>query len=121
MVLFSVMSNVTWPGPSIMFRPASPKVAELPAGQLTLGSQKAAVLNHLRAVGLLNVADCPGTTSARNEPLTPRLMSSPPPSTRGVKYIPEATVKSPLHCHPPRIWLHAPFCTKRWFSPRGKS
>src|SRR5580693_4739533 len=102
-VLLTVMSNVTCPGPSMMFRPASPKLDPPGFTQVVLGAQNAAVLNHLRVVGSLTAIDCPCTAFARSDPLTPRLMSTPPPSTRGVKYSPEPTVKSPLHCHPPRI------------------
>src|ERR1700720_1783734 len=96
------MFSVTCPGPSIIFRPASPKLEPLGFTQVVLGAQNAAVLNHWRVVGLLRGMDSPATVFARSEPLTPRLMSSPPPSTRGVKYRPEPTVKSPLHCQPPR-------------------
>src|SRR6266436_1186818 len=120
-VLFSDMFIATCPGPSIIFRPASPKPEPLGFEQLGPGAQNAAVLNHLSVVGLLMGIDCPATTFARSEPLTPRPMSSPPPSTRGVKYNPEPTVKSPLHCHPPRTWLHAPLGMNRRFSPNGKS
>src|SRR6267378_5013474 len=69
------------------------------------------------------IETCPGPamTFARSDPLTPRLMSSPPPSTRGVKYSPDPTVKSPLHCHPPRMWLHTPLGTNRRLSPNGRS
>src|SRR5258708_40314717 len=89
--------------------------------QVALGAQKAAVLNHFSVVGSLIEIACPATAFARSDPLTPRPMSSPPPSTRGVKYSPEPTVKSPLHCHPPRMWLHAPLRANRRFSPNGRS
>jgi len=78
-----------------MLRPASPK--ELPLGFAQVlpepgvldpneeaGEQKAAVLNHWRVFGLLTDSGAP-VTFARSEPLTPRLMSSELPSTRGVK------------------------------------
>src|SRR5260370_24417653 len=120
-VLLSDIFIETCPGPWMIFRPASPKVVGLPAGQLTFGVQNAAVLNHRRAVGLLTETDCPATRFARSDPLTPRPMSSPPPSTRGVKYIPEPIEKAPLHCHPPETCLHAPFGTSRRLSPIGKS
>ena len=54
-----------------------------------------------------------GTTLARNEPLTPRSISSVPPSTLGVKYNPDATVKLPLHCQLERIWRGARRLVKR--------
>src|SRR5713226_1579602 len=120
-VLLSDMFIETCPGPSMMFRPASPKVVGLPAGQVTSGVQNAAVLNHRKAVGLLAETDCPGTRFARSDPVTPRPISSPPPSTRGVKYSPDPTVKSPLHCHPPTMWLHVPLVTNFRFSPNGIS
>src|SRR5260370_41480517 len=115
------MFKETCPGPSIIFLPASPKLEPFGLTQLAFGVQNAAVLNHLRVVGSLNEIDCPATTFARSDPLAPRLMSSPPPSTRGVKYSPDPTVKSPLHCHPPRMWLNAPLVTNRRFSPNGRS
>src|SRR6266849_8098634 len=120
-VLLSDMFNETCPGPSIIFLPASPKPEPLGFTHVGPGAQNAAVLNHLSVVGSLIEIDCPATTFARSDPLTPRPMSSPPPSTRGVKYNPEPTVKSPLHCHPPRMWLHAPLGTNRRFSPNGRS
>src|SRR6266481_8460022 len=120
-VLLSDMFMETCPGPSMIFRPALPKPEPLGLTQVALGAQNAAVLNHLSVVGSLIEIDCPATAFARSEPLTPRPMSSPPPSTRGVKYNPEPTVKSPLHCHPPRMWLHAPLGTNRRLSPNGKS
>src|SRR5216683_375833 len=120
-VLLSDMFIETCPGPSIIFRPASPKLEPFGLAHVVLGRQNAAVLNHLSAVGSLTEIDCPATAFARSDPLTPRPMSSPPPSTRGVKYSPEPTVKSPLHCHPPRMWLHAPLRANRRFSPNGRS
>src|SRR6267378_6251085 len=120
-VLFSVIFIATCPGPSIIFRPASPKLEPPGSAHVGPGAQNAAVLNHLSVVGSLIEIDCPATTLARSDPLTPRPMSSPPPSTRGVKYSPEPTVTSPLHCHPPRMWLHAPLGTNRRFSPNGRS
>src|SRR5229473_3237153 len=120
-VLLSDMFIETCPGPSMIFLPASPKVVGLPAGQLTFGVQNAAVLNHRDVDGSLTETDWPATMFARCDPLTPRPMSSPAPSTRGVKYNPDPTVKSPLHCHPPRTWLHAPLVTNRRLSPNGKS
>src|SRR5207245_7939364 len=101
-VLFTAMFSVTCPGPSMILRPASPKAAPLGLTQVALGAQNAAVLNHSSAVGLLKATVCPATVLARNDPLTPRPMSSAPPNTRGVKYSPEPTVKSPLHCQAPK-------------------
>src|SRR5215470_3204148 len=79
------MLKTTLPGPSMMFRPASPKLEPLGFAQLGPGLQNALVLNHSFAVGLLSAIGWPGTTFARNDPLTPRLISSAPPSTRGLK------------------------------------
>src|SRR5258708_12161532 len=90
----------TCPGPSMIFRPASPKLEPLGLTHVELGAQKAAVLNHLSVVGSLMATDCPATSFARREPLTPRLMSSPPPRPRGLKYSPEPPLKSPLHSPP---------------------
>src|SRR4029077_17303889 len=120
-VLLSVFFIAPCPGPSIISRPGAPKPEPLGFAHVGPGAQNAAVLNHLRVAGSLIEIDCPATTFARSEPLTPRPMSSPPPSTRGVKYNPEPTVKSPLHCHPPRTWLHAPLGMNRRFSPKGRS
>src|SRR5580704_4411252 len=109
-----------------MLRPASPKVAPLgftqvfAAPEVEDGEQNAAVLNHSDTVGLPSVIGWP-VTLARREPLTPRLMSTLLPNTRGVNHIPDATVKSPLSCQLPKMCDHAPFCAKRWFSPKGKS
>src|ERR1700730_1249871 len=107
-----------------MLRPALPKDAPLGLTQLAVevaaGAQNAAVLNHSSVVGLLSESGWP-VTSARREPLTPRLMSSELPNTRGVKYMPLAIVKLPLHCQPSKICDNGPFCAKRWFSPKGKS
>src|SRR5919109_440741 len=83
-VLLRAMFSVNCAGPSMMFRPASPKPEPLGLTQV-LGSQNAAVLNHWSAVGLLKLIDRPGATFARSDPLTPRVMSKRPPSTRGVK------------------------------------
>src|SRR5438445_7605055 len=120
-VLLSDMFMETCPGPSMIFRPASPKPEPLGLVQVALGAQNAAVLNHLSVVGSLIEIDCPATAFARSEPLTPRPMSSSPPRTRGVKSSPDPIVKSLLHCHPPRIWFQAPLVAKRRFSPRGRS
>src|SRR6266700_2051293 len=120
-VLLSDMFIDTCPGPSMIFRPASPNLEPFALAHVALGAQNAAVLNHLSVVGSLIEIDCPPTAFARSDPLTPRPMSSPPPSTRGVKYRPDPIVKSPLHCHPPRMWLHAPLGANRRFSPNGKS
>src|SRR5712692_873865 len=120
-VLFSDMFSETCPGPSIIFRPASPKREPPAFVHVALGAQNAAVLNHLSVVGSLTEIDCPATVFARRDPLTPRPMSSPPPSTRGVKYSPDPIVKSPLHCQPPRMWLQAPLGTNRRLSPNGRS
>src|SRR5450432_4127406 len=109
-----------------MLRPASPKAVPLGFAQVLVvpevedGEQNAAVLNHCCALGLPSVIGSP-VTSARKEPLTPRLMSTLLPSTRGVNHRPEAMVKSPLNCQLPRTCDHAPFCAKRRFSPNGKS
>src|SRR5262249_9937634 len=89
MVLPKDMSTTIWPGPSIMLRPASPKVVPLGFAQVVEvpnveeGEQKAAVLNHSAAVGLPIAIGWP-VTSARSEPLTPRVMSTVLPRTRGV-------------------------------------
>src|SRR5205814_5158114 len=115
------MFMATCPGPSIIFRPASPKGEPSRLTHMVLGAQNAAVLNHLRVVGSLIEIACPATAFARSDPLTPRPMSSPPPRIRGVKYSPDPIVKSLLHCHPPRIWFQAPLVAKRRFSPRGRS
>src|ERR1700730_15930301 len=110
----------------MMLRPASPKVVPLGFTQVFVapevedGEQNAAVLNHSDTLGLLSVIGWP-VTSARREPLTPRLMSRLFPRTRGVYHKPDAIVKSPLSCQLPRMWDHAPFCAKRRFSPKGKS
>src|ERR1700719_1258958 len=99
-----------------MLRPASPKDVPLeltqPAVAIKEGTQNAAVLNHSRVVGSLNET-CSRRTLERREPLTPRLMSSELPSTRGVKYKPLAIVKFPLHCQLSRMCDNAPFCAKR--------
>src|SRR5258708_9558132 len=131
MVWMRFISKPTCPGPAMILRPASPK--ELPLGFAQLvpdagvfapaeeaGEQNAAVLNHSRVLGELNETGAP-VTLARKEPLTPRLMSSELPRTRGVKYRPEPTVKSPLHCQPSRMCEIGPRRTKRWFSPKGNS
>src|SRR5258708_21146362 len=131
MVLLRLISKPTCPGREMILRPASPK--ELPLGFAQLvtdagvfapteeaGEQNAAVLNHSRVVGEPNETGAP-VTLARKEPLTPRLISSELPRTRGVKYRPEPTVKSPLHCHPSRMCESAPRCRNRWFSPKGNS
>src|SRR6266446_6185329 len=122
MILAKFMSNVICRGPSMLLRPASPK--ELPLGFAQVlpepgvlppneaGEQNAAVLNHSSVVGLLIEMGTP-VAFARNEPLTPRLISNELPSTRGVKYSPEPMVKSPLHCQPSRMWESAPRCAKR--------
>src|SRR5713101_5945379 len=51
-VLLTDMFIETCPGPSITFRPASPKLEPFRFVQVALGAQNAAVLNHLRADGL---------------------------------------------------------------------
>src|SRR6267378_5034121 len=84
-VLLSDMFKETCPGPSIIFLLASPKLEPFGLTQLAPGVQNAAVLNHLSVVGSLTEIGCPVTMFARSDPLTPRLLSSPPPSTRGVK------------------------------------
>src|SRR5467141_5071995 len=101
----------------MMLRPASPK--EVPFGFAHVlpeagvldpeeaGEQNAAVLNHSRVVGLPKDTGAP-VALARSEPLTPRLMSSELPRTRGVKGSPEPIVKSPLHCQPFRMCASAP-------------
>src|SRR5712691_9728829 len=95
MIFAKFMLNVICPGPSMVLRPASPK--ELPFGFVHVapdagalepnaegGEQNAAVLNHSRVVGLPKETGAP-VALGRSEPLTPRLMSSELPSTRGVK------------------------------------
>src|ERR1700747_1957519 len=72
MVLFSVMFIATCPGPSIVFRPASPKPEPLGFVHVGPGAQNAAVLNHLSVVGSLMEIGCPATTFARSDPVTPR-------------------------------------------------
>src|SRR5580692_10986275 len=78
-VLFSDMFSVTCPGPSRILRPASPKAVSLGLTHVALGFvsvvsgwQNAAVLNRSFVVGLATNSGSPGTTLARNEPLTPR-------------------------------------------------
>src|ERR1700676_1635159 len=99
-----------------MLRPASPNAVPLELTQLAVevkaGAQNAAVLNHSSAVGSLRETGSP-VTLARSEPLTPRLMSTELPSTRGVKYRPLAMVKLPLHCQLSRMCASGPFCAKR--------
>src|SRR5712691_2895680 len=122
MVLLSAMLSENWPGPSMIKRPASPNADPAGFTQVVkvVGAQNAAVLNHSSEVGLLTEIDCPGTRFARCDPLTPRPMSNPAPRTRGVKYNPDPIVKSPLHCHPPRMWLVAPLETNRRLFPNGR-
>src|ERR1700682_2344818 len=112
MVLPSDISTLIWPGPSIMLRPASPKDVPLkltqPAVEVKAGAQNAVVLNHSSVLGLFSETGAP-VTFARSEPLTPRLMSTELPSTRGVKYKPLAIVKLPLHCQPFKTCDNAPF------------
>src|SRR5213078_140002 len=104
--------------PSMILRPASPKLVPLGLRQALTepgeldGAQKAAVLNHSSVVGLPKEMGEP-VALARTEPLTPRVISKVLPRTRGVKYRPEARVKSPLHCQPLRMCESAPFCAKR--------
>src|SRR5260370_8164523 len=100
-VLLSDMFSETCPGPSIMFLPASPKPEASGLTHVALGAQNAAVLNHLRVVGSLIEMDCPATVLARSDPLTPRPMSTPPPTTLDVKYSPPPLSNPPLHCTPP--------------------
>src|SRR6266581_948706 len=82
-VLLSDMFIDTCPGPSMIFRPASPNLEPFPLAHVALGAQNAAVLNHLSVVGSLIEIDCPPTAFARSDPLTPRPMSCattlPPP------------------------------------------
>src|SRR5260370_32286134 len=78
-VLLSDMFKETCPGPSIIFRPASPKLEPFGFVQVALGAQKAAVLNHSSVVGSLIEIACPATPFSRSDPLTPRSMSSTPP------------------------------------------
>src|ERR1700730_784368 len=122
-VLLRFMSNTICRGPSMVLRPASPKEVPLgfaqalpEAGVLEpkeeTGEQNAAVLNHWRVVGLLSDTGAP-VALARSEPLTPRLMSSELPSTRGVKQSPDPMVKLPLHCQAPRMCESGPRCAKR--------
>src|ERR1700739_2242367 len=108
-----LMSKSMLPGLAMVFRPASPNVEPVGLTQFTPGTQNAPVLNHSSAEGFGSEMDWPGTTLARCEPLTPRAMSTEPPRMLGVKYRPEAIVKSPLHCQFERIRASAPFCAKR--------
>src|SRR5260370_35554578 len=85
-VLLSDIFIETCPGPWMIFRPTSPKVVALPAGQLTFGVQNAAVLNHRGSVGLLTETGCPPTRCARSDRLRPGPRRSVPPSTRSAKY-----------------------------------
>src|SRR5579863_2745690 len=123
MILFKFISNVTWPGPSMILRPASPKEVPLGLAQALpeagvlppkeeAGEQNAAVLNHCRVVGSARETGEP-VALARSEPLTPRLMSTELPSTRGVKGSPEPMLKSPLHRQPPRTCESGPRCARR--------
>src|ERR1700694_2540820 len=123
MVLPKFMSNVIWPGPAMILRPASPKEVPLgfaqvlpEAGELPpkeeAGEQNAAVLNHSSVVGLPMDNGAP-VALARSDPLTPRLISRELPSTRGVKGRPEVMVKSALHCQPFRMCESGPRCAKR--------
>src|SRR5260370_7496937 len=107
-----LMFKIMLPGPSMVLRPASPKAEPTGFAQLAPGTQNAAVLNHSSADGLGSEIGWPGTTLARCEPLTPRAISTEPPSMLGVKYKPQPTVKSPLHSQLERMWPNAPFCTK---------
>src|SRR5208283_2815352 len=120
MVLLIAESNVNCEGPSIMLRPASPYTVP-PAHAGCPVIQNAEVLNHSFVVGFGTLNDCPETTFARMLPLTPRLMSCVAPNTCGVKYSPEAMVKSPLHCQPPSTCEIAPLVRNRRPSPNGKS
>src|SRR4029077_21171704 len=116
MVLLSDISRLTWPGPSMTLRPASPKEVPLeltqPAVGVEEGAQNAAVLNHSSVVGSPSETGAP-VTLARKEPLTPRLMSTELPRTRGVKYRPLAIVKLPLHCQPSKMCDSMPFRANR--------
>src|SRR6266849_8490486 len=100
----------------MMLRPASPKDVPLGLAQAVVeakaGAQNAAVLNHSSALGLLSEIGSP-VTLARKEPLTPRLMSTELPNTRGVKYKPLPILKLPFHCHPFKMCDNAPFWAKR--------
>src|ERR1700719_3217003 len=102
MILPKFISNVTCPGPAMILRPASPKEVPLGFAQVLpdagvlppkeeAGEQNAAVLNHSSVVGLPMDTGAP-VAFARSEPLTPRLMSSELPRTRGVKGRPEVMV-----------------------------
>src|ERR1700686_1122725 len=95
MIFAKFMSNVICPGPAMVLRPLPP--TELPGGFAKVlpepgvfepkeeeGEQNAAVLNHSRVVGLLKESGAP-VALARNDPLTPRPMSSELPTTRGGK------------------------------------
>src|SRR5216683_954010 len=73
-VLLSDMFIDTCPGPSIIFRPASPKLEPFALAQVVLGAQNAAVLNHLSVVGSLTEIDCPAT-AFRSEEHTSELQS----------------------------------------------
>src|SRR5260370_18134278 len=78
-VLLSDMFKETCPGPSIIFRPESPKLEPFGFVQVALGAQKPPVLTTFTVVGSLIEIACPATAFARSDPLTPRPMSSPPP------------------------------------------
>src|SRR5437773_3033624 len=117
MVLLSDMFIETCPGPSIIFRPASPKLEPLAFTQGALGAQNAAVLNHLSTVGSLTELDCPATTLARSDPLTPRPMSSPRPTMRGATTSPGQPVRSPRPGNPRRRWPPPPLVTNPRFPP----
>src|SRR6202521_6264996 len=122
MILFRLMSKVICPAPAMMLRPASPN--EVPLGSAHVlpeagvlepeeaGAQNAEVLNHSRVGGSPRETGAP-VTLARSEPLTPRLMSTELPSTRGVKYSPEPMVKPPLHRQPSRKCESGPRCANR--------
>src|SRR2546430_9078975 len=58
-VLLRAMFSVTCPGPSMMFRPASPKGVPFGLTHARLGAQKAAVLNHFPVLGLADATECP--------------------------------------------------------------
>src|SRR5258708_30921125 len=77
-VLFSVMFIATCRGPSIIFRPASPKPEPFGLAHVGPGAQNAAVLNHLSVVESLIEIGCPATTVARGDPPTPRPLHHPP-------------------------------------------
>src|SRR5215472_15800837 len=114
MVFDNDMLKLIVPGPMMMLRPASPNG---PAGTV-----KAALLNHSLMLRSLRLMDCPGTTSGRAEPVTPRERSEECPKIRGENGRPEARVMLPLQEKPPKTSCAQPSLVSHFFSlPRGNS